>query len=138
MAPRPEVVRVCGFRPLTALKAELSRGVEHEEQIDPEHEEMNGTLQHVGAALSESEDGDRENDEEEGDFRVFQAEDDLAPVKSPMANAAGIVSPMVARTDPRRMLTERCSWLFRADCTAERPSGARMSVATRQVRRASR
>ena len=81
--------RVCGFRPQTALQTELSRGVEHEEQIDSEHEEMNGTLQHVGAALSEGEDGDRENNEEEGDLRVFQAEDDLASGKEPDGQCGG-------------------------------------------------
>ena len=50
---------------------------------------MNGTLQHVGAALSEGEDGDRENNEEEGDLRVFQAEDDLASGKEPDGQCGG-------------------------------------------------
>ena len=51
--------------------------VEDEKEIHAENDDVDGSLQHVGAALSEGEDGDRENNEEEGDLRVFQAEDDL-------------------------------------------------------------
>jgi len=54
------------------------------------------------------------------------------PVIKLIVSTAGIVNPMVAKTEPSRMLTERCNWLRTAARTALIASGARIRIATKK------
>ncbi len=90
---------------------------------------MNRTLQHGGAARGQREGRDEERERQEHHRFAVEAQHQRNAQENGRTAAIGIVSPILARADPREALRLVCRRLRRAAFIAVRPSGSSTMMA---------
>ena len=93
----------CSPRPSAAAEASW---LEDEHDVDEEHDEVDGPLQHVGAHGAEGEHADDEGQQENDDLARVEPELDVQTREDRDDDDGGTVRLIVASAEPRQTFTD--------------------------------